>query len=121
MPKIYAKQGKTKSKYRPMLQQKVKLENWLNLQLTISLIKDPNYLTIVNLAKFILSSKTSLANIVKEVYKKQLIDYITNNKNDFIIFMISSLRIAKANYLEKKSIICSCQVSKIDQSNKNDM
>lgn len=74
-----------------------------------------NKLALVNLVKFGLLSKTSLADTVRGIYKKWLIDdYLISNKIDLIISMITSLEIAMANHLKKSIVIHPYQISKID-------
>lgn len=79
-------------------------------------------MALVNLVKFGLPSKTSLADVIRGIYKKWLIDdYLISNKIDLIISIITSLGIAVANHLEKSIIIHPYQISKIDQLDENDI
>ena len=79
-------------------------------------------MALVNLAKFGLSGKTSLADVIREIYKKCLIDdYLISNKIDLITSMISCLGTVMANHLEKSIFICPCQVSEVDQPDENDI
>ena len=79
-------------------------------------------LALVNLAKFRLPGKTSLADAVKEICKKWLINnYLISNKIDLITSMITSLGIAVANHLEEFIVICLCQMSEVDQSDENNI
>lgn len=75
----------------------------------------------VNLAKFRLFNKIFFINFIKKIYKKWLIDnYMISNKTNLIPFMITNLEIDIANHLKKSIFISFCQISKIDQPNKND-
>lgn len=110
----------------------MKLENWPDLQLIIGTIKVCNHLIMililiischqVNLVKFGILSKISLADAVRGVCKKWLIDnFVINNKIDLIISKITNLETEVANYLQKSIVICPCQVSKINRPNENDI
>lgn len=79
-------------------------------------------MVLVNLAKFGLLGKTSFADIVREIYKKWLLDdYMISNKTDLIISMITNLRTDVTNYFEKSVVIYSCQMSKVDQPDEKDI
>lgn len=79
-------------------------------------------MALVNLAEFGLSGKISLADTVREIFKKWLIDdYLISNKINMITFMINSLRTAMINHLEEFIIIYPCKMLKVDQPDKNNV
>ena len=79
-------------------------------------------MTLVNLAKFGLSSATFLTNAIRGICKKWLIDdYLISNKIDVITSMITSSGIVVANHLEKPIVIHLYQVSEVDQPDENDI
>lgn len=99
-------------------------DNWHNQgsQLLNDNINTNNKLVSVNLVKFELSDKISFANIVRNVYKKWLRgDYLISNKINLIISIITNWRTAMINHLKKFLVICPCQISKIDQSDENNI
>lgn len=79
-------------------------------------------MALVNLAEFGLPGKIFFTDIVKRDCKRWLIDdYINGNKIDLIIFIIINLGNNIANHLEKSIVICPCQMSRVNQPNKNDI
>lgn len=85
-------------------------------------IDTDNELTSVNLAKFGLPGKTSLADVVRGVCKKWLLDdYMISNKIDLITSMITSLETGVANHLKESVVIRPCQVSELDQPDENNV